>query len=498
VRSVMAEAAGIAGEAENNSSSKALWLLLWGALGLLSVVSTAIVLTGSARWIAISGRYGLLLGGMLAAGGAVQLARGVLFLSHKERALAGFVLVLFGSSQLDRGLMLGRVAPARYDFSAFYVAGRLAAESSPRRLYYQAVYPDGRISTVGAADGWTEVTRHYGVSEALTFVYPPLFAVLLKPIAHFSYSAAFGLWSFLTVVLTLASVWICTDLGGRRINLELGLILGVGLFSYAPFLQELVLGQTASLILFLGALGTWLLSRGRDWSSAFCFAVATMIKITPALAVPLLIMHRKWKWLGAYACWMAVLAGFSVWQMGWAAHEEFLHGVMPSVSCGITWFPNLSLGNYVQELFLGYAPTTLAQPTLPPLACTVSKVAALAVFCGMMVRLYFCRRKENLVLHLALLQLLSLAISPITWGHHYVIALLPFVYLWCRLGESSRDYLLLAMVLVVGTTLFAFVLPVIFSHATLVLGVIVPCLTVAFVYVESSGRAFAAANRDAA
>ena len=492
------EEVGIAGEAANHSGSKVLWCLLWGVLGLLSVVSTAVVLTGSARWIAFSGRYSLLLGCMLGAVAAVQLARGVPFLSRKERALAGVVLALFGSSQLDRGLMLGRVAPARYDFSAFYVAGRLAAESPPGRVYYQAVYPDGRISTVGAKEGWTEVTRHYGVSQALTFVYPPFFAIMLKPFGYFSYGAAFGLWSLFTVVLTLAAVWICMDLGGRRIDVKLGLILSVGLFSFAPFLQELVLGQVASLILFMGALGIWLLSRGLHWSSAFCFAVATMIKITPAVAVPLLILHRKWKWLWAYACWMAVLTGYSIWQKGWGAHYEFLHEVMPSVSCGITWFVNLSLTNYVQEICLGYAPMTLSQSTLPPLVCAISKAVSLAVLCGSLIRFYIYRSNENLVLHLALIMLLTLPISPITWGHHYVIALLPFLYLWCRLGESSRDYLLLAMVLVVGTTLFAFVLPVIFSHASLVLGAIVPCLTVAFVYVEGSGRALVTGNREAA
>jgi hypothetical protein len=488
VRSKIEEEVEIVGEARNLAGSKALWFVLWGALGLLSAVGTVIVLTGSASWIASMGRYGLLLGGVLGAVAALQLASGLPFLSRKERVLAGVVLILFGYGELDRGLMSGQVAPARYDFSAYYVAGRLAAEHPPGRLYYQAVYPDGRISTMGATEGWTEVTHHYGVSQALTYVYPPFFAVLLRPFTQFSYGAAYGLWNIFTVLVTLASVLICLDLGGRRIDLKLGLILAVGLISYAPFFQELVLGQVASLILFLCALGVWLLLRGRHWSSAFCFAVATMIKITPCLAVPLLILHRKWKWLAAYVCWMWLLTGVSIWQMGWAAHEEFLHGVMPSVSCGIAYYVNISVVNYVQELFLGYAPTTVTQSTLPPLACTVSKAVSLVVFCGMMMRFYLCRREENLVLHLALMMLLSLAISPITWLHHYVIALLPFLYLWCRLGEPRRDYLLLAMVLVVGTTFVVFLMPFLFHSAVLVVQAIVPCLTVAFVYFEASGE----------
>jgi hypothetical protein len=123
----------------------------------------------------------------------------------------------------------------------------------------------------------------------------------------------------------------------------------------------------------------------------------------------------------------------------------------------------------------------LLQSTLPPPACLVSKVVALVVFCGVMARFYVYRRK-NLVLHLVLVVLLSLAISPITWMHHYVMALLPFLYLWGR--GIRRDCLLLAALLVVGTNLTVFPLPELFRNhvAQLVLAGVVPCLTLALVW----------------
>ena len=343
------------------------------------------------------------------------------------------------------------------DFSAYYVAGSLASEKPPERLYYHSVYPDGRIDPAAYADGWPKVTSRYGVSKAITFVYPPLFAVLMKPFAYFSYDVAYVLWTIVTVVLTFASVLFSLSLGEKRVSIELALILIVGLFSYFPFYEELVLGQVGSLILFVCACGIWLLSRNRIWSSAFCLALATMIKITPIIVVPLLVFHRKWKWLAAYGCWMVCMLAFSIWQAGWAAHAQFLHSVMPSVSCGIPSSYNASIVVYVQELFLGYVPTAKLPLALPALACTVSKAVSFVIFVAMIVRFYLYRRQQNLIRDLILMILVSLVISPISWWHHYTIALLPFIYLWCTMRRGSgTDPLLLTSVLVVGTNVAGF------------------------------------------
>ncbi len=291
-----------------------------------------------------------------------------------------------------------------------------------------------------------------------------------------------------TVVLTFASILFSLSLGEKRISIELALILIVGLFSYFPFYEELVLGQVGSLILFVCACGIWLLSRNRIWASAFCLALATMIKITPIVVVPLMVFHRKWKWLAAYGCWMVCLLAFSIWQAGWAAHAQFLHSVMPSVSCGIPSSYNASIVVYVQELFLGYVPTAKLPPALPALACTVSKAVSFVIFGAMIIRFYLYRRKQNLVRDLILMILVSLVISPISWWHHYTIALLPFIYLWCtKRRESGTDLLLLTSVLVVGTNVAGFRVQLSSNHAVqLVLAAIVPLLTLALAYFKVS------------
>lgn len=469
-------------EAEGvQTGPKALWFLIWGAMALFAVVSAL-----APGWI-LAGRVGIVAGIVLAAAAVTQLALGDVRLSKREVTLSGVAVVLFVTGLLTERVLL---LPARIDFSAYYVAGHVVSENPPGRLYNQLTFPDGRIAPLDSASEWKDVARRHGVESVLPFVYTPFFAVLMRPLAYLSYGAAYGVWTAITVMLTLVSVWLGVRLSGWRVSVELAVILVVGVFSYHGLFEELLLGQADSLLLFLLTLGLWLLQRERQWGSALCFAVATIIKITPVIAVPLLVMHRRWKWLAAYGCWMLGLVGFSVWQAGWAAHAQFLHEVMPSVSCGIATIANLSVVGFVQDLFLGSTPANLLQATLPPLACAVSKAVALVVFCAVMVRFYFYRRTESLEVQVVLVILLSLVISPLTWLHHYVMALLPFFYLWGREREVRKDYLLLATVLAVGTNITVFPLPMLFKGqiGQLMMAGVIPCLTLALVWFRAGGN----------
>jgi hypothetical protein len=94
--------------------------------------------------------------------------------------------------------------------------------------------------------------------------------------------------------------------------------------------------------------------------------------------------------------------------------------------------------------------------------------------------------------------LLSLVISPLTWLHHYVMALLPFFYLWGRDREVRKDYLLLATVLAVGTNITVFPLPMLFKGqiGQLMMAGMIPCLTLALVWFRAGGNSGAQISLD--
>ena len=452
--------------------SKTLWYGVWGAMGTVACASALIAANGPPSAVAIEGRYGLLLSVLLASVATAQLVRGISFLSGKETALAAVVLVLFGFAQLGNWVLAGSSARLTTDFTAYYESGRVVAERHPERLYSLPIHPDGRASE-------------------RPFLYPPLFAVVIRPFTSLSYKGAFLGWNCFTVLLIFASCLMSLKLGGMRLSVPLVLMLTVGFFSYYPVLFGLRLGQVGGLILFLWTGCVWCLVRNRIWMSAFCFAFATMIKLTPIVAVPVLVFHRKWKWLVAYGSWLFCLLAFSIWRVGWSAEREFVSKVMPNLSCGVPASQNASLVSYVQELVVGRVSSVDGSAlAILPTACIAAKVVTLVVYGALMLRFHGYRGERNLIRQFILVALVSLVVSPISWWHHYTIALLPFLFLWSVTRKPSRDSLLLATVLVVGTNLVGFAVQLASNPAIqLVLAGVVPSLTLATVYFGVSEEA---------
>jgi hypothetical protein len=98
------------------------------------------------------------------------------------------------------------------------------------------------------------------------------------------------------------------------------------------------------------------------------------------------------------------------------------------------------------------------------------------------------RREGDLVRDLVLVTLLGIVVSPVSWSHHYTIALLPFLYLWCKMPEKGSRALL-ALFLVIGTSIVGIVQFATTSHPVqLMLAAIIPGLMIAVTYQASGPR----------
>lgn len=455
------------------------WYVVWGAMACISVVNAL------AHFAIVSGRVGLLLSFLLIALASVQMTRQQSFLSKTERSVIPIALIIFGFAQVTQSLR-NPSTNRGHDFGAYYVAGKLMAETPAQSPYRIPLYSDGRMQfmvPVAPDSSWHAAEAHYHVASSMPFIYPPLLAVMLKPVSRLSFEAGYQLWKAMSVALLLAGVLFALNLGGILLTRRLMLVLGVALFSYSPFTYDVLLGQTGTILLFLLSASVWLMARGRTALSAFSFAFATMIKLTPLLIVPALVLHRRWRWLAWYVGSIAALMAYSVWRSGWQIEREFWKDVLPSIGCGASVCVNYSAVAFVQELFLGTVPDTMERPILlPPHACTVSRLVALAIYVWMLVRLYRRRTDADPVRDTIVMVLVGLAVSPISWWHHFTIALLPFIYLWGRDAIRQKDLLTL-IILAVGTNVVSLVLFLTNQHAIqLLLASIVPILTIALAY----------------
>jgi hypothetical protein len=58
------------------------------------------------------------------------------------------------------------------------------------------------------------------------------------------------------------------------------------------------------------------------------------------------------------------------------------------------------------------------------------------------------------VYELVVLAIVTIVISPVSWRHHYILTLIPVIYLWTKLGERWRDILVLAAATIAMGTVF--------------------------------------------
>jgi hypothetical protein len=469
-------------ESESGGAQRAIWLAVWGAMLVVSAGNTLLYRAP------FSGKWGLIASGLLAA------LAGVLLLRRREErrdgALGWVMLVVFCAAQL---VMFARTsAPPSVkrgvDFSAYYLAGKVVAERPAQSLYDLPLFADGRLNlNTEDADSsqWHAEAVRYGVPFSAPYIYPPFFAVMMRPLARLPFATAYLVWTVMSMAAVIGGLLLTLSLAGVRVGVRLALVLGVGLFSYYPLFDNLFFGQISGVILLLFAVCLWLLTKKHDVPSALCLALATAIKLTPVLVVPVLIFHRRWKWLAAYAVWCACLLGISVGQAGWAAHAEFLHKALPSMACGSPVCQNASVVAWVQELFLGHVPVGLHPPkTIPAYACAVSRWVAIAVYLLLLGRCWLRRSEGFVVRDVVVMVLLGIAVSPISWWHHYTLALLPFVYLWGTM-PAKGNRALVGLFVVVATNLLGFVGLSAQSHAVqLALALVVPGMMVAVAWIK--------------
>lgn len=175
-------------------------------------------------------------------------------------ALAAVVGLLIGLSTLVLHLKLDPFA----DVHAYYDAGARLNAGQP--LYDQPA----------------------GTDDADFYRYPPLLAIVFRPLALLPFETAAWIWEALLLALFAATV-VRMGLRNRWTWLTLGWLA-------APIAWSLVIGQAQVAVTFLLAVG-----------SPLAVATAAHLKLLPALVAVFWVGRRDWASLGRFLGWTAGL-----------------------------------------------------------------------------------------------------------------------------------------------------------------------------------------------
>lgn len=134
-------------------------------------------------------------------------------------------------------------------------------------------------------------SRPGDAKDQQAFAYPLYVAFLLAPTVGFPFDRVMGIFKWLLLALTAASLWLWLRVVGWRPGPAVLVMLGVLALGSFPALQGFKLQQLSLLVAFLIALSAALLVGEQFFVSGLVLAVAT---VKPQLMLPLLLCLLLW------------------------------------------------------------------------------------------------------------------------------------------------------------------------------------------------------------
>ena len=359
-------------------------------------------------------------------------------------AAAGFALVL---PKLARG-------PVQPDFDAYYSAARMLNAHLP---LYGAI-PDSIMGPGSPPAPHRE------------YVYPPLFAGVLRPLARLPYRTASLLWLVCNVATLGVLVQLTRRLSAtaRRHSWRTLAALVALPAVYITWFEGQVSLLIAALMLVAVAETTQqrtAASLRSDLLAGAALGLAGAIKVYPVLLIPVFIWHRRWRVVASAIAVGALATGLGAMLSGGTeATMDWVHRVLPAVA-ERSWPGNQSLSAVVERLgptkqFMVWTGSSEREVNLRVLlsdrqtATMISRVAQvlLVLISGLAIlRRGALASRRALGPDLALATLLMSLVAPVVWEHYYVQLIIPFVLLLesAQHVRMSRYALLISALLIV-------------------------------------------------
>jgi hypothetical protein len=165
------------------------------------------------------------------------------------------------------------------------------------------------FARLATTDGLSDVRAYYDAGSRLNaglplydlgidvnasefYRYPPLLAILFRPLALLPFPVAAALWEAAMVLVFVHTL--------RVLGLRRPVFIALGILAF-PIVWSLLLGQAQVAV-------TWLLAVETPWS----VALAGQLKIFPALAALYWIGRRDWATFGRFVAWSIGLIAVQV------------------------------------------------------------------------------------------------------------------------------------------------------------------------------------------
>lgn len=281
--------------------------------------------------------------------------------------------------------------------------------------------------------------------------HPPTLIPILIPLSLFDYQISASLWLIFSLLALVGSVFLLSSLLGGESKWTRPLFVFLFLISADPIRRELIVGQYSILILFLILLFVYALRKGRFRLAGVCLGLSFTIKLFGVFLFAYLFFTRKWLVLLYSLVTYAVFFLISLGLLGFETIVYYFSSVVPkvkeiyAVSCS-----NISLTTIGNRLFVGTDSSALEGTNIDPLMYLPKLSSGTSVLIAS-VLIFTCFRiilkREKFELGIAVVVLLNIIISPISWTHSVLVAFCPLAIV-CSWEKNQKSRMILVVIAV--------------------------------------------------
>jgi len=289
------------------------------------------------------------------------------------------------------------------------------------------------------------------------YKYSPSFAVFMIPLSKLHKHLSVPIWYFSIFLFFIASIFFTKKIlsaDDKEKVLSRTFYFFAILMSLRFLLSVIQRVQSDCLVLFFLALFIYALYREKQTLAGMSLATALMVKLTPLIFLPFLLLRKKIKAAGAcvffilfYAFVPALYLGANK-NLGYLKNWLLVHGKNPPGY--ITWYKNQSLLSSLMRFLTGGSEVSLLNLE-PAKVYVIFIILAAALFS----LIFILRRKIRIeasglsyLTEVSLVLICMILLSPLAWKHTFVHLIIPhLVLLYYVLYKNPADKVTRALLL---------------------------------------------------
>ncbi len=293
---------------------------------------------------------------------------------------------------------------------------------------FDQIYPvDTSVYTMNPPTGWWPYLQSIGYSDPVfPFVYPPIWAALMAPVARW---VSFDQLQLAAQLINPVLIGLTVVLAGRvlRTRLPVWVFLAIGLALLHFTLIGIVAleqDQPQILVSFLILLGLERAAAGKPWMAGAAMALAAAIKLYPLFFALVWLLRGQRRAALSFVLFGALLAALSVALAGWPLHQAFLAEVRVISATAFSNKIVFSIDPLIARIFaperLIFVPAT-DDPRFGWSVMQKNQIWRILSLVALLASVIVTARIKS-PLAWPILAILIGLFSPLSWGYHYITA----------------------------------------------------------------------------